>query len=66
VVGDELIATEGDIHKVFHLDREGKVVASWGDPQSLLLPHLMAVNSKGTLFVTEVNGKRVQMFARTK
>lgn len=66
VVGDELIATEGDIHKVFHLDREGKIVASWGDPQSLLLPHLMAVNSKGTLFVTEVNGKRVQMFARAK
>jgi DNA-binding beta-propeller fold protein YncE len=64
VVGDELIATEGDIHKIFQLNREGKVVASWGDPQSLLLPHLMAVNSRGTLFVTEVNGKRVQMFAR--
>jgi DNA-binding beta-propeller fold protein YncE len=66
VVGDELIATEGDIHKIFHLDRQGKTVASWGDPQSLLLPHLMAVNSKGTLFVTEVNGKRVQMFVRTQ
>jgi len=66
VVGDELIATEGDIHKIFHLDRDGKIVASWGDPQSLLLPHLMAVNSKGTLFVTEVNGKRVQMFVRAK
>ena len=66
VVEGGLIATEGDIHKIFHLDREGKIVASWGDPQSLLLPHLMAVNSKGTLFVTEVNGKRVQMFARAK
>jgi DNA-binding beta-propeller fold protein YncE len=66
VVGDELIATEGDIHKVFHLNREGQITGSWGDPQSLLLPHLMAVNSKGTLFVTEVNGKRVQMFARSK
>jgi streptogramin lyase len=66
VIGDELIATEGDIHKIFHLDRDGKIVASWGDPQSLLLPHLMAVNSKGTLFVTEVNGKRVQMFARAR
>jgi hypothetical protein len=66
VVGDELLATEGDIHKIFHLDRQGKITASWGDPQSLLLPHLMAVNSKGTLFVTEVNGKRVQMFARAQ
>lgn len=64
VVGEELLVTEGDIHKIFHLDREGKITSSWGDPQSLLLPHLMAVNSKGTLFVTEVNGKRVQTFAR--
>ena len=65
VVGDELLASEGDIHKIFHLDRDGKIVASWGDPKSLLLPHFMAVDSKGTLYVTEVNGKRVQMFRRT-
>jgi sugar lactone lactonase YvrE len=64
VVGEELLASEGDIHKIFHLDREGKIVATWGDPQTLLLPHLMAVNSKGTLFIAEVNGKRVQMFSR--
>ena len=41
------------------------MMASWGNPQTLLLPHLMAVNSKGILFIAEVNGKRVQMFART-
>jgi DNA-binding beta-propeller fold protein YncE len=64
VVGDDLLVTEGDIHKVFHLDRDGQIVASWGDPQLLQLPHLMAVNSQGTLFVAEVNGKRVQMFKR--
>jgi sugar lactone lactonase YvrE len=64
VVGNELLATEGDIHKIFHLDlTTGKITASWGDPQTLLLPHFLAVNSKGTLFVCEVNGKRVQMFA---
>jgi sugar lactone lactonase YvrE len=61
--GGTLLATEGDIHKIFHLDRSGNVVASWGDPASLQLPHFLAVNSRGTLFVTEVNGKRVQMFA---
>jgi sugar lactone lactonase YvrE len=67
VVGNELLASEGDIHKIFHLDLQtGKITASWGDPQSLLLPHFMAVDSKGTLFVCEVNGKRVQMFQRTK
>lgn len=65
VVGDELLASEGDIHKIFHLDSDGKIITSWGDPKSLQLPHLMAVNSKGTLFVTEVNGKRVQTFARS-
>jgi len=63
-IGNELLATEGDIHKIFHLDLStGKITASWGDPQTLLLPHFLAVNSKGTLFVCEVNGKRVQMFA---
>jgi DNA-binding beta-propeller fold protein YncE len=67
VVGNELLASEGDIHKIFHLDLEsGKVTASWGDPQMLLLPHLMAVNAKGVLFVAEVNGKRVQMFKPAK
>jgi DNA-binding beta-propeller fold protein YncE len=67
VIGNELLASEGDIHKIFHLDlTSGKVTASWGDPQTLLLPHLMAVNSKGTLFICEVNGKRVQMFERAK
>lgn len=63
VVGNELLASEGDIHKLFHLDlTSGQITRSWGDPQMLLLPHFMAVNSRGILFVCEVNGKRVQMF----
>jgi hypothetical protein len=64
VVGDELLASEGDIHKIFHLDAAGKVVAQWGSPDTLKLPHLMAVDSQGTLFVAEVNGQRVQKFRR--
>lgn len=65
VVGNELLASEGDIHKIFHLDlHSGKITASWGNPEMLLLPHFMAVNSKGTLYICEVNGKRVQMFSR--
>jgi len=60
-----LLASEGDIHKIFHFDLlDGKITASWGNPELLQLPHLMAVNSKGTLYIAEVNGKRVQMFAR--
>lgn len=64
VIGDELLASEGDIHKIFHLDRDGKITTSWGDPKMLQLPHLMAVNADGVLFVTEVNGKRVQLFKK--
>jgi sugar lactone lactonase YvrE len=64
VVGDELLVTEGDIHRVFHLDRDGKIVTSWGDPETLQLPHFMAINSEGVLYVCEINGKRVQMFRR--
>ncbi len=64
VIGDELLATEGDLHKIFVLDRDGKITGSWGDPKTLLLPHLMAVDSQGVLYVTEVSGKRVQMFER--
>jgi sugar lactone lactonase YvrE len=63
-VGDELIVSDGDAHKLYLLDAEGKAVATWGDAKSLQLPHLMAVDSKGLLYVTEVNGKRVQKFLR--
>ena len=64
VVGEELLASEGDIHKIFHFDQGGRVTASWGNPQLLQLPHLMAVDSHGVLYVAEVNGKRVQKFRR--
>lgn len=64
-VGEELIVSDGDAHKLHLLNASGDVLATWGDPKSLLLPHLMAVNSRGVLYVAEVNGKRVQKFART-
>ncbi|QDU26075.1 Serine/threonine-protein kinase PknD [Anatilimnocola aggregata] len=64
VIGDELIATDGDVHKIYHLDPAGKTIASWGDPKTLLLPHLMDRDSRGRLYVSEVNGKRVQIFER--
>lgn len=69
VIGDEVLASEGDIHKIFHLDRlaasPGRIVAQWGNAETLKLPHLMAVDSKGTLYIAEVNGQRVQMFRRS-
>jgi hypothetical protein len=64
MIGKELVASEGDIHKMFHLDPDGKIVHTWGGPKVLELPHFMATNSKGVLYVAEVDGKRVQMFTR--
>jgi DNA-binding beta-propeller fold protein YncE len=63
-VGEQLLVSEGDLHKIFHIARNGNIDAVWGDPAVLKLPHLMAVNSQGTLFVAEVTGRRVQMFKR--
>ena len=64
IVGTELLASEGDIHKIFHLNSEGKIVQEWGGPDLLKLPHLMAMDSHGKLYIAEVNGKRVQMFQK--
>lgn len=64
--GDELIASEGDVHKLAHMNRSGEITKTWGDPELLKLPHLMAVNSQGHLFVAEVNGKRIQRFRPVK
>lgn len=60
----ELLVSEGEKHEIFHLGSDGKVIAQWGGPDVLQLPHFMAMDSRGTLFVAEVNGKRVQKFRR--
>ena len=63
VVGDELIVSDGDAHTISHLRlHDGKMTAQWGNPDTLLLPHLMDSDASGLLYVTEVNGKRVQVF----
>jgi DNA-binding beta-propeller fold protein YncE len=66
VAGPELLVSEGDIHKIFHLDGEGRIAGSWGGPDVLQLPHFMALDRNGNLFVAEVNGKRVQIFTRER
>lgn len=64
VIGDELLASEGDKHHIVHMNPQGEITATWGTPETLKLPHLMAVTSKGELLVAEVNGKRIQRFVR--
>ena len=62
---EELIAAEGDKHLLGRFDRDGKLLGTWGSPETLKLPHLMATNSRGVLFVSEVNGQRVQLLRRS-
>ena len=66
VTSEGLIVSDGDAHRLTLLDFDGKSLGAWGSPETLKLPHLMAINSNGTVYVTEVDGKRVQMFQRAK
>ena len=66
VTGEGLIVADGDAHRLTLLDFDGKSLGAWGSPETLKLPHLMAINSSGTVFVTEVDGKRIQLFRRAK
>lgn len=58
----KLLVSEGEAHKIIELDDKGAVANTWGGPDLLQLPHLMDYDKDGTLYVAEVNGKRVQMF----
>ncbi len=67
VVGDELIVSDGDAHTISHLRLgDGEMTAQWGNPETLKLPHLMDVDQRGRLYVTEVQGERVQIFGRSR
>jgi DNA-binding beta-propeller fold protein YncE len=66
VTPDGLIVADGDAHRLTLLDFNGKSLGSWGNPDTLKLPHLMALGSDGTVYVTEVNGKRIQLFQRAR
>ena len=62
-VGDALLVSDGDAHRLTSLRLgDGGIAATWGDPETLKLPHLMAVGPDGRLYVTEVEGRRVQIF----
>ncbi len=62
-VGDELIVTDGDAHTISHLRlSDGSMTVQWGDPDLLKLSHLMDSGKDGRLYVTEVDGQRVQVF----
>jgi sugar lactone lactonase YvrE len=52
--------------RVVHFDRNGKFVKSWGklgtEPGNFSLPHAIAVDSRGRLYVADRNNVRIQVF----
>lgn len=63
-----LFVADGRANKVLQLNASGKVENSWGktgkEPGEYNLPHMLAVDAAGNLFVTEIGGKRLQKLRR--
>lgn len=64
--GERLFVADGRAHWIAVLDRDGKFLGRWGakgraDGQ-FLLPHMLAVDSRGSVYVAEVDGRRLQKF----
>lgn len=66
VTAEGLVVADGDAHRLSLLGKDGEAITKWGTPETLKLPHLMAQGADGTLYVTEVDGKRVQKFRRSR
>ena len=63
---DRLFAADGRAHQVHRLTLDGKILETWGkrgpEPGNFFLPHGIAVGADGAVYVTEIDGKRVQKF----
>lgn len=64
----KLLVSDGKANRVYLFDLEGRPLTSWGSsgsgPGQMNLAHLLCVDSRGAVYVAEVDGKRVQKFAR--
>jgi hypothetical protein len=67
--GDVFIADGYVNSRVVHYDRNGKFVKAWGKlgtaPGDFSLPHGIAADSKGRLYVVDRNNARVQVFEQS-
>ncbi|MEX2260894.1 MAG: peptidyl-alpha-hydroxyglycine alpha-amidating lyase family protein [Bryobacteraceae bacterium] len=64
IADDQLFISDGDAHKILQFTLAGAPLGSWGTPETLHLPHMMTMDGKGTLYVAEVKGGRVQKFRK--
>jgi NHL repeat len=57
-------------HQIVQLDGTGQIINVWGgpgtEPGKFKAPHMLATDSAGNLYVAEVDGMRLQKFARRK
>jgi len=65
--GGEVFVSDGyGNNRIVHFDRNGKFVKAWGKlgtgPGEFSLPHAVALDSKGRLYVADRNNARVQVF----
>jgi dienelactone hydrolase/DNA-binding beta-propeller fold protein YncE len=63
-----LFVADGRENKCLHMTLYGKVLSEWGSqgsgPGQFQLPHCIAVDRNGNVYVGEVGGKRIQRFVR--
>jgi DNA-binding beta-propeller fold protein YncE len=64
--GDVFVSDGYGNNRVVHFDKEGRYVKSWGKlgtrPGEFSVPHGIALDSKGRLYVADRNNARVQVF----
>ncbi len=69
VSGDIFVADGYGNNRIVHFDHRGQFVHTWGtlgsNPGQLSLPHSIALDSRGRLFVADRNNGRVQVFDQT-
>jgi DNA-binding beta-propeller fold protein YncE len=63
-----LFVADGRANKCLHLTLEGKLISEWGsagtEPGQFKMPHCLAQDLAGNIYVGEIDGKRVQRFVR--
>lgn len=64
----QLFVADGRANKVLQLDGDGHVINSWGQegdkPGEFQLPHMLAADAVGNLYVGEIKGERFQKLIR--
>lgn len=66
--GDVFVSDGYRNNRVVHFDASGEFVKAWGSlgvgPEQFSLPHAIAVDSKGRLYVADRNNVRVQVYSQ--